>query len=57
MSAPGWVSVNEVESPKAPLKAMDDYHWLFSLRPSEQLFLNQLHLIWEEVGSQGASRH
>ncbi|KAL2520362.1 Uncharacterized protein Fot_24285 [Forsythia ovata] len=33
---------------QAPLKAMDDY--LFSLRPSEQLFLlflNQLHLIWE----------
>jgi hypothetical protein len=32
----------------APLKAMDDYHLLFSLRPSEQLFLlflNQLHLI------------
>ncbi len=26
---------------------MDDYHLLFSLRPSEQLFLNQLHLIWE----------
>lgn len=35
---------------QAPLKAMDDYHLLFSLRPSEQLFLlflNQLHLIWE----------
>ena len=31
----------------APLKAMDDYHLLFSLRPSEQLFLNHLHLIWE----------
>jgi hypothetical protein len=45
-----WLKEKGSIPDQAPLKAMDDYHLLFSLRPSEQLFLlflNQLHLIWE----------
>lgn len=40
---------------QSTLKAMDDYHLLFSLRPSEPLFVNQLHLIVEGGGIQSCS--